>query len=48
MRPDLTSLWSSLGVEHDGSGVRLRDDAPLSAVRRAIMRAPAAVPSGVD
>jgi len=42
MRPDLMGLWSSLGVERDGSTVRLRDDAPLSDVRRAIMRAPAA------
>ena len=40
MRPDLTSLWSSLGVERDGSSVRLRDDAPLSDIRHAIMRAP--------
>jgi hypothetical protein len=40
MRPDLDALWTSLGVERDGPNVRLRDDAPLSAVRRAIMQPP--------
>jgi hypothetical protein len=40
MRPDLTGLWSNLGVVRDGTSVRLVDDAPLSGVRRAIMRAP--------
>ena len=36
--PDLMSLWRELGVLPDGNGVRLVDDAPLAAVRRAIMR----------
>jgi hypothetical protein len=38
--PDLKALWHSLGVEADGATVRLSDDAPLAAVRHAIMRAP--------
>ena len=42
MRPDLMGLWRSLGVVRDGSSVRLVDDAPLSDVRRAIMRTPTA------
>src|SRR5215472_6399541 len=36
--PDLPGLWQRLGVESDGGSVRQRDDAPLSAVRHAIMR----------
>ena len=36
--PDLPALWRSLGVERDGESVRLRDDAPLAAVRRSIMQ----------
>jgi len=36
--PDLTALWTSLGVERDGESVKLRDDAPLAAVRRSIMQ----------
>jgi len=36
--PDLPALWRDLGIEPDGTTVRLRDDAPLSAIRRAIMR----------
>jgi hypothetical protein len=36
--PDLPALWRRLGVESDGTSVRLTDDAPLSAVRHAIMR----------
>jgi hypothetical protein len=39
--PDLPGLWQRLGVESDGASVRLTDDAPLSAVRHAIMRPPA-------
>jgi hypothetical protein len=39
--PDLPELWRRLGVEPDGSSVRLTDDAPLAPVRHAIMRAPA-------
>ena len=38
--PDLMALWRELGVEPEGAGVRLEDDAPLAPVRRAIMRAP--------
>jgi hypothetical protein len=36
--PDLMGLWQKLGVEPDGSGVRLNDAAPLAATRHAIMR----------
>jgi hypothetical protein len=36
--PDLMGLWRKLGVEPDGSSVRLTDDAPLAEVRQAIMR----------
>jgi hypothetical protein len=38
--PDLPALWKQLGVDSDGGVIRLRDDAPLAAIRRAIMRAP--------
>jgi hypothetical protein len=37
--PDLIALWRQLGVEPDGDGVRFNEQAPLAAVRRAIMRA---------
>jgi len=33
---DLGALWKELGVTPDGKNVRLADDAPLAAVRRAI------------
>jgi hypothetical protein len=36
--PDLKDLWRRLGVTQDGSTVRLSDEAPLAAVRHAIMR----------
>jgi hypothetical protein len=36
--PDLKDLWQRLGVTPDGASVRLSDDAPLAAVRHAIMR----------
>lgn len=36
--PDLHDLWAKLGVVPDGGTVTLRDDAPLSNVRRAIMQ----------
>ena len=39
MRPDLGALWSELGVERTPAGVALRDDRPLSSVRRAITAA---------
>jgi len=38
--PDLMKLWQQLGIEPEGSAVRLSDSAPLAEVRRAIMRAP--------
>jgi hypothetical protein len=38
--PDLNDLWRRLGVTQDGATVRLSDEAPLAAVRHAIMRAP--------
>jgi hypothetical protein len=34
---DLTALWKQLGVESAGGKVRVVDDAPLAAVRRAIV-----------
>ena len=37
MAPDLTGLWQRLGVMRDGDSVRLLDEAPLAAVRHAIM-----------
>jgi hypothetical protein len=37
--PDLIGLWRKLGVESDGSSVRLTDDAPLAEVRQSIMQA---------
>jgi hypothetical protein len=33
---DLDAMWKELGVEANGGGVVLKDDAPMSAVRRAI------------
>ncbi len=36
MQVDLPGLWKQLGIESDGKGVRLVDDAPLAAIRRAI------------
>lgn len=38
--PDLAQLFRDLGVEAVGGRVRLRDDAPLAAVRRAITAPP--------
>jgi hypothetical protein len=37
--PELMTIWRELGVEPVGSTVRLRNDAPLSEIRQAIMRA---------
>ncbi|HEY0767081.1 MAG TPA: hypothetical protein VGD47_03920 [Steroidobacteraceae bacterium] len=37
--PDLMTLWRELGIEPDGSSVRLSDSAPLADVRRAITHA---------
>ncbi len=34
--PDLVALWRRLGVESTASGIRFRDDAPLSGIRKAI------------
>jgi hypothetical protein len=36
--PDLHDLWAKLGVVSDGGTITLRDDAPLSDVRRSIMQ----------
>lgn len=36
--PDLQNLWTQLGVVADGGSVHLHDDAPLAAVRLAIMK----------
>jgi hypothetical protein len=36
--PDLMGLWRKLGVEPDGSSVRLTDDAPFAEVRQSIMQ----------
>ena len=43
MTPDLMGLWRSLGVEPDGSGVRLTDNAPLANIRHSIMQPRAAL-----
>ena len=34
---DLDQLWKKLGIERRGSTVVLHDEAPLAAVRKAIM-----------
>jgi hypothetical protein len=39
--PDLTALWSELGVTADGAVVHLSDAAPLASIRHAIMSPPA-------
>jgi hypothetical protein len=36
MKVDLPGLWKELGIEGDGNGVRLIEEAPLAAIRRAI------------
>ena len=36
--PDLMTLWRELGIEPEGSSVRLSESAPLADVRHAIMR----------
>jgi hypothetical protein len=36
MKVDLPDLWKQLGIESDGKTVRLIEDAPLAAIRRAI------------
>jgi hypothetical protein len=33
---DLASMWKELGIAADGKSVRLAEDAPLAAMRRAI------------
>ena len=38
--PDLMALWRELGVLPAGNSVKLVDDAPLAAVRHAIMKGP--------
>ena len=51
MAPDLPGLWRQLGIVANGDSVHFDEQAPLAAVRRAIMHAPqpsaaAYVPSG--
>jgi hypothetical protein len=41
--PDLMGLWRKLGVEPDGSSVRLIDDAPMAAIRQSIMHSRASL-----
>ena len=36
--PDLPALWQSLGIVPDGDTVRINDQAPLAAIRRAIFQ----------
>lgn len=36
MHVDLPAMWKQLGVEPEGATVRLNDDAPLAAIRRAM------------
>jgi hypothetical protein len=43
--PDLDTLWKRLGVELEGNTVKLSRDAPLAAVRDAIMQRPRSEPS---
>jgi hypothetical protein len=44
---DLQEKWRQLGIEPDGSGVRLRDDAPEASIRRAITGAMAVSEVGI-
>ena len=41
--PDLLGLWRKLGVEPDGSSVRLIDDAPMAEIRQSIMHSRASL-----
>ena len=36
--PDLPALWRSLGIEADGARIRISDQAPLAAIRKAIFQ----------
>jgi hypothetical protein len=38
LTPDLMGLWHKLGVEPDGSSVRLSDNAPMAGIRQSIMQ----------
>jgi hypothetical protein len=38
-------MWKQLGVEPDGKTVRLNDDAPLAAIRRALTNPDSAKPA---
>ncbi len=42
LAPDLPALWKELGIEEQNDSMRLRDDAPMADVRKAIMQRPAA------
>jgi hypothetical protein len=46
MHVDLRAMWKQLGVEADGGAVRLNDEAPLAAIRRAIETGTLAAKSG--
>src|SRR6202030_2722008 len=41
--PDLIGLWRKLGVEPDGSTVRLTDNAPMAEIRQSIMHSRASL-----
>jgi hypothetical protein len=43
---DLRAMWKQLGVEADGGAVRLNDETPLAAIRRAIETGTPAAKSG--
>jgi hypothetical protein len=43
---DLPGMWKGLGVEVDGSTVRLHEDAPMAAIRRAMEMGPPASKDG--
>jgi hypothetical protein len=41
---DLDQLWTRLGVERGAAGVVLRDDAPLSSIRKSVIYGPSRAP----
>lgn len=45
---DLATMWKDLGVEADGATVRLKDDAPMASIRRAIETGSAGVKAVAD
>jgi hypothetical protein len=42
--PDLAALWKNLGIEPDGESIRLREDAPLASIRKAITQSKVSKP----